>query len=306
MGAERQSRHQSEWLQDYRPQRLRVTDWREVRPFVVECALRLGLDGGPSAIRTVRVLAQLAAWAVREGLPLDAEMVLDPDTVERFVAVGLADDRCRATYRAVLRRVGPKLTAKAPWESRPATVARRQVAVPYSAQEINWLRADAWVQPTPARVRAARALVALGAGAGLDGRWVARVRACDVMTTGGILTVRVGEPRPRMVPVLAYWEVEVLDLATSAGDEFLVGGRSTSRNRAGALAASLVAGNGHPGFSAPRLRSTWLVGHLAMGTRLPELAQAAGLQGVTVLSDLLAYVPAMAEAEATEMLRGVG
>jgi hypothetical protein len=106
------------------------------------------------------------------------------------------------------------------------------------------------------------------------------------------------------VPVLATWEDEVLDLAATAGEEFLVGGRSTSRNRAGALAASLVVGNGHPSFSAPRLRSTWLVTHLAMGTRLPELARAAGLQGVTVLSDLLAFVPALANDEALVALRG--
>ena len=116
--------------------------------------------------------------------------------------------------------------------------------------------------------------------------------------------VRVGEPAARVVPVLAGWEDEVLDLAATAGGEFLVGGRSTARNRAGALAASLVVGNGRPRFSASRLRSTWLVTHLAMGTRLPELARAAGLQGVTVLSDLLAFVPALDDDEALDDAAG--
>jgi hypothetical protein len=114
----------------------------------------------------------------------------------------------------------------------------------------------------------------------------------------------VGEPAARIIPVLARWENEVLDLAASAGDEFLVGGGSTARNRAGALAASLVVPHGHPRFSASRLRATWLVTHLAMGTRLPELARAAGLAGVTVLSDLLDFVPALDEAEAQQVLRG--
>jgi hypothetical protein len=40
-----------------------------------------------------------------------------------------------------------------------------------------------------------------------------------------------------------------------------------------------------------------------MGTRLPELARAAGLQGVTVLSDLLPFVPLLDEDEALAMLR---
>src|ERR1700728_568610 len=114
-GAERQPRELSGWIAEYRPQRLRVAEWRYVQPFVIECAECLHLGDGSAAMRTVRVLASLASWAVREGLPLDVEMVLDPDTVERFVAVGLADDRSRATYRAVLRRVGPQLTSRAPW-----------------------------------------------------------------------------------------------------------------------------------------------------------------------------------------------
>ena len=196
------------------------------------------------------------------------------------------------------------MTTKAPWEPRAASVARRQVAPPYGAVELTTLRSDALVQPTSARVRAARALLALGAGTGLDGRWSTRVAAEDVSRRDGIVLVRVDEPIGRTVPVLAAWEYEVLDLAASAGDEFLVGGRSMARNRAGALAASLVAPPRHPRLSAPRLRSTWLVTHMAMGTRLPELARAAGLQGVTVLSDLLEFVPALDEIDALSMLRG--
>jgi hypothetical protein len=128
--------------------------------------------------------------------------------------------------------------------------------------------------------------------------------AHDVSVRDGAVLVSVGEPAARAVPVLACWEREVLDLAATAGGEFLVGGRSTARNRAGALAASLVVPFGRPAFSAPRLRSTWLMTHLAMGTRLPELAGAAGLRGVTVLSDLLAFVPPLDADEAIEMLRG--
>jgi hypothetical protein len=179
------------------------------------------------------------------------------------------------------------------------------VATPYTAEELELLRADALVQPTMSRIRAARALLALGAGAGLDGRWVARVTAGDVQRVGDSVLVAVGEPFARRVPVLARWEAEALNLAATAGREFLVGGYSTSKNRAGALAAWLVVPNGHPRLSASRLRSTWLVAHLTLGTRLPELARAAGLQGITVLSDLLPHVPVQGEAAAATMLRGL-
>jgi hypothetical protein len=304
-GAQRQSRVAvADWLDDYRPQRIDRADWRAVRPFVTKCVDALGLDGGAGSRRAIRVLALLAVWASREGLPLDTEVVLDPDTVERFIVVGIAHNQSRGTYRSVLRRVGPLLTTRAPWEARPATVARRQVAVPYSVSEIEGLTEDALAQPTAGRVRAARALLALGAGAGLDGRWIARVTADDVTSRGQAVLIRVGEPVARVVPVLARWQDEVLGLAASAGDACLVGYRSTSRNRASALAASIVVAHSHPKLSASRLRSTWLVTHLAMGTRLPELAQAAGLQGVTVLSDLLPFVPPMDQAAAVAMLRG--
>jgi hypothetical protein len=93
-------------------------------------------------------------------------------------------------------------------------------------------------------VLAARALLAFGAGAGLDGRWVAKVAAGDVCAGGDV------------VPVLAAWEDEVVDLAEAAdAGEFLVGGTSVARNRAGALAASPVVAHGHPRFSASRGRS---------------------------------------------------
>ena len=294
----------ADWPSSFRPQLADAAVWPKVRP-VVEAAIRqLNLSRSPSGIRTVRVVARLAEWAVEEGLPLDPEMLLDPDTVERFIEVGLPHDRSRATYRSVLRRVGPLLTERAPWEPRPASIARRQVAPPYTDREIEQLRRDAHRQPTAHRRRVARALLALGLGAGLDGRWVTRVAARDVEQRDGVVTVRVGEPSPRVVPVLAPWEEEVLELASIAGEEFLVGGNSLSRNRASSLTERLVVPPGHPRLSAARLRSTWLLWHLTVGTRLPELAAAAGLQGVTVLSDLLASVTPMPGGEAELMLRG--
>jgi hypothetical protein len=305
-GALRHSRDALDWLAGYEPAEIDPAKWDEVRRFVWECVQRLGWDSDSSAAwRAMRELARISSWAVSEGLPLDVEMVLDPDTVERFIAVGLAGDPSRATYRSVLRRIGPRLTRKAPWQPRPASATRRQVAPPYTGNGLEMLRADSLLQPTPSRVRAARTLLALGAGAGLDGRWVARVTASDVEQVGDAVVVSVGEPSPRRVPVLASWEDEVLDLAATSDGEFLVGGHSTSKNRAGALAAWLVVPNSHPRFSASRLRSTWLLTHLTLGTRMPELARAAGLQGVTVLSDLLEFVPVLDEAATEAMLRGL-
>ena len=286
-----------------RPRAIDDSLWASIRPFVLVCASALPLDGWASATRTLRVIAQIALWAVGEGIALDQEVIFDPDTVERFVASSAGSDASRSTYRAVLRRIGPLLTRNAPWEPRPTPLSRRHVAVSCTAEELALLSGDACQQPTVGLRRAADAFLALGAGAGLDGRWCTRVRADDVLVDEVVL-IRVGDPAARLVPVLARWEAAVLDLAKTAGGEYLVGGYSTSRNRASALTASLVVPPGHPKLSCPRLRSTWLLSHLIAGTRLPELASAAGLQGITVLSDLLANVPKMDEQESLQMLRG--
>jgi hypothetical protein len=290
-------------VSSYRPRAIDEPLWEAVRPFVVSCASELPLAGWASATRTLRVLVQITLWAVGEGIALDRELVFDPDTVERFVGASEGSDASRATYRAVLRRIGPLLTHKAPWEPRRPPVSRRQLAEPYTAAELALLSTHASHQTTQGQRRAARALIALGAGAGLDGRWCTRVRADDVLVDGAVL-IRVGDPVARVVPVLARWEADVSDLAATADDEFLVGGSSTSRNRASALTACFEVPPGHPKLSCARLRSTWLLWHLMAGTRLSELAAAAGLRGVTVLSDLLAAVPPLDERDAIQMLRG--
>ena len=284
-----------------------VTDTDAATPvawFVDAMATELCLSTSPADRRTRRQLRRLSDWATGEGLPLDREVILDPDTVERFVQVGLAGDRSRATYRAVLRRVGPLLTKRAPWELRPASVARRQVAPPYTAEEVQLLRTDALDQPTAPRRRAARALLALGLGAGLDGRWATRVASQDVTQTSSGVRVRVEEPAERSVVALADWEGELVALGETAGDEFLVGGRSLSSRRTGHLTAQLVVPTGQPPLTPARLRSTWLLTHLAAGTRLPELCRAAGLRGITVLSDLLVLVEALDDEAGAAMLRG--
>jgi hypothetical protein len=275
-----------------------------VARFVRHMAVDIGLGDSPADRRTRRQLRRLSDWATSQGLPLDREMILDPDTIERFIEFGLAGNSSRATYRSVLRKVGPLLTTRAPWEPRAPSVARRQVARPYLPEEVELLRTDAFHQPTPARVRAARALLALGLGAGLDGRWVTRVAGSDVTWSRTSVFVRVGAPSTRKIVVRAEWEHELADLASTAGDEFLVGGKSTSARRTGHLTEAFVVPTGHPRLAPARLRSTWLLNHLIAGTRLPELCRHAGLQGVTVLSDLLPLVEPMSAVAARAMLRG--
>jgi hypothetical protein len=277
-----------------------------IEHFVEAMASDLGLVNSSSDRRTRRQLLRLTQWATGEGMALDREVILDPDAVERFVT-SLGDERSAATYRAVLRRVGPLLTKRAPWEPRPSAISRRQLTRPYTTDEVRVLFTDAARQPTSSRLRAAWALLLLGLGAGLDGRWATRVSGRDVSDTDGGVSIEVGEPSARSVVVIAGLEAPLLAVAQIAGDEFLVGGRSTSNRRTGHLTERLITPTGHPRLAPARLRSTWLLWHLEAGTRLPELCRAAGLQGPGVLSDLFEFVEPMPCDVIAMMLRdGVG
>lgn len=274
--------------------------------FVAEMAASLSLGGRPVDQRRRRVLYLIARWATGEGLPLDREAILDPSVVERFCEVALRNEHSRATLRSDLRHMAPLLTRSAPWEARPAAMAKRQLAPPYRDHELELLRHDAFDQPTPARQRGARALLALGLGAGLDGRWVAELGPEHVTCCHGVVEIRVGEPSPRSVVVLAEWEDEVLELARTAGEGCLIGTRSQAKNRVGDLAKSLICPAGHPRLSPGRLRSSWLLSHLVAGTRVTELCRAAGLSTLIVLSDLMAYLEPLDGEAARAQLRRAG
>ena len=273
-------------------------DW-----FVTEMGDSLRLGERPVDQRRRRVLYLIVKWATAQGLPLDREAILDPAVVERFCEVALSNGNSRATLRSDLRYMAPLLTKSAPWEPRPVAMSKRQLAPPYGAGEVEVLKHDSLDQPTPTRRRAARALLALGLGAGLDGRWLAQVGPEDVTCVDGVVEIAVGEPAPRRVVVLAEWENEVLDLAETAGDGCLIGTRSTARNRVADLAKSLSCPAGHPRLNTGRLRSTWLLAHLSAGTRVTELCQAAGLQSLLVLSDLMVFVEPLDDAAAKTQLR---
>ena len=86
---------------------------------------------------------------------------------------------------------------------------------------------------------------------------------------------RWGSPRPDRWWRVRDWEDELIELVARAGDEFLVGGYSTSTRRTGHLTERQLLPTGHPRLVPARLRSTWLLTHLRAGTRLPELCRAA-------------------------------
>jgi hypothetical protein len=294
------------WLSQYTPRRMVPSDlWESsLRLFVTSAVLDIRPSGLQVAQSATWALTRLAAWGLEEGLSLDRDVLLDPDTVERFAAalseIGVSPST-QQLARTHLRRMGRQLTSTAPWEPAPRSYGTHALAPPYSEQELAALVHDARAQATPQRRRGARAVIALGAGAGLDGRWVMRVRGTDIMKTPEAVLVRTGSPAARIVPLIAEYEDELQELAGIAGGETLVGAGAT--RSAGHFVFSLEVGSGNPKLSPSRLRTTWLVRHLSAGTRLPELTRAAGVSWLSHPDELFALVPPLPDEMARSMLR---
>ncbi len=202
-----------QWLRSYRPRVVRPEQWDgPVQSFVVDSLRRLAPHGRGTASRFAAVLVQHAVWCVEQGLELNPEVALDPQTVERFIGSLVANPRSRATYRADLRRIGPSLTRLAPWEPPAPRLTGRVVSPPYSTAELASLRRDLEAQPSETICRAALAVYIVGLAVGLDGRWTPHLRGTDVTQNAAGVSLAVLGPCPRVVPARAELEDELMTI----------------------------------------------------------------------------------------------
>jgi integrase len=255
-----------------------------------------------SAIRARALLwscARLAAFGQSVGLEPRAELLLVPSTVERFVAVGLAQApvsrrrSVRSNLRFVARRAGPAGC----WPPEPFAYQRSRVKAPFTSGEIEAFLALAGAQPTIARRHRLSALVCLGAGAGICGAELRHLRGPHIAARPGGLVVVIGGGRARVVPVLGRYHETLLAAAAFAGEGYLIGGLVPGRhNLTSRLVATVSGGADLPAIDGSRLRSTWLAACAAQ-LGLPALLAAAGVRQSQQLADLIAILPVPDEAE---------
>jgi integrase len=247
---------------------------------------------------------RLVAFGERMGLALEAQVLLAPATIERFVLEGCSSvaPATRRTLRTNLRALA-RATERDP---EPAVVAlsRERAKPPYSPGEIAGYLRLAAAQPTLARRMRATALVCLGAGAGIIASELRHLHGIDVTERCGGVLVIVSGRRARSVPVLARYQRPLLDAAVFAGAGLICGGRQPGRrNISDALCAALSADRSLPRLEPGRLRSTWLVA-CAQHIGLRAFMQAAGIRCSQRLGDLAARLPAATDAELLALLAG--
>jgi len=174
--------------------------------------------------------------------------------------------------------------------------------VPYTKAEISMFLALADAQPTVARRHKAASLICLCAGAGLCPGALRGVLGTDVVSrSGGVLVVVKGK-RPRAVPVLLPFRERLLEAASFAVGDYLIGGSEPKRrNVTNNLVSSLTGGEDLGRLELSRLRSSFLVA-IAEEIGLRAFMDAAGVTCSQRLGDLVAALPSPSEEQAVALL----
>lgn len=181
-------------------------------------------------------------------------------------------------------------------------LSRERTKTPYTDAQIDAWLALADAQPTPGRRMRAQALITLGAGAGLMGADLRRVRGSDVVARSGGVVVGVAGGRARVVPVLARYHDRIIASAAFAGAGWMIGGVDPDRhNVTTPLISSLAGGTDLGRLQTARLRATWLTA-VADQLGIKAFLDAAGVVCSQRLGDLIAGLASPTEADSVRLL----
>jgi len=285
----------------FSPKSLPEETWSRIGPLARSWAEAAAPTTAYTASGLMTVLAHLAVWVESIGQPLTAEVVLHPDTVDRFAKEACAHlaPSTQNNYRSQLRGVGAVVLGPEVYPPAPLQLPKADPAAPYSPAEVAGFRSWARGLPTERYRDNATVILAFALGAGLSSQEINRLVGTDVTANDDGVTVHVIGERARDVPVLVAYEDEVANLARRAGKGpiFLPERTSIDRKQVPNFLARCPKGPmGRP--SVDRLRNTWIVGHLSVGTHLSALAGAAGVQ-----PDQIVRYHRFATAPASEVIR---
>lgn len=273
-------------LENYVPRAIRAADWERVRPEVHKWFLLASPTDRQIALRLLLLFARYALWAEKCRLPLDPNLLFSPTMIDRyFDSVRATGDEVLAKdVRCRFRRFGPVVGDPADWPLPAGQIARTNVYPPLTPAE------------EQLALKVARtwsidhfAFCVLGFGFGLDGRWMPHVSAHNVVTVDGWPHLNVPDPDARLVPVLARYRTDILELVDEVPEGRLIGGERNVQNRSWVLARRIAIGEDRRLFIG-EMRSTWFAAHLRNNTDLVYLSQISGRKSFQRLLELLEHV----------------
>ena len=293
-------------ISTYKPSLVPASRWELIRPVVQEVAAKAAPTTFTGAYAVLRASTLFLVWCVEKGEPLDIETLFTEANVEHFVATGMPhlQSHSRNSYRAALRRAGRAATRYALWSPAPQALGRRSLRAPYQQCEIDWLWEIARTQPSRGRRRAARALMALGYGAGLSLAEIVLFRGRQIRVTEYGVLVEVTGERARVVPALPEAHGDLLAMREEHYDSSVLADVRPSRTAGAGVTSNLVVPEAAPRFDSVRLRTTWMVTLLVRGARLSEVTALAGITSTKNFQDIIDFIPRRSLDEIASVLAG--
>ncbi len=281
-------------MDPYRPNSIPEDGWDRIADFVQE-AVTDCVEFCAYSHRELMVAAAPHVWWSHQtcGLKLSRNLIFRRDVIADHIERG-----CRhlapasaGNRRSQLLRMAEILLPNQPAIPMPALPAA-EPQPPYSAAEITQLRSWARGQRTNYAQRNCEILLALGLGAGLLAADVRSLRVRHVLEDDNGVLLRVPGTKARSVPVLREWE----DIFTSGmgsrdnRDGYLFRPRRTkfNSNLIGNFVDKTDISNVRPNLQ--RMRTTWIVKHLAAATPVQALVAAAGVQSVEAFGRYMTFV----------------
>lgn len=276
--------------------------------FVDEISELLAARSDYELARARIIVGAYVDWAERiRGLPLAERLIFDPEVISIYIRDGIAAKRISkssvASYRSALLRVCEILLPR-DWAS-TAPVGQRQQLKPYAANELDYFEKWMCGQREELMNRKAVAFICLGLGCGLRAGEINRLRAGDVRNQNGVVVTITNGESTRDVPMVRRWEPPFRHLLEGLRPHDYIFGRPKRAVSPNAISEFVVGSRGTIKPNSYRMRSTWIVGRLAMGAHLPTLLQAAGLEGIDKLNEYISYLSAPTDATFEHLHEGV-
>ncbi|MGV3712840.1 hypothetical protein [Pseudolysinimonas sp.] len=252
-------------------------------------------------------LERFAAWAEGEAaLEGDPSELLSVRNIELFAQTGLPDyvPASRTTIRSRLLRISELIADPQNRRVRLRPLGPIDPLAPYTPGEVAALHSWADSQVTERRRRNCRTLLALGLGAGLTAAEISEARVGEYLD--GAIHVRGG--RPRVVPVLNAYATELDQIVAAIVDPTRYLFRPERQATWPNVISNFVA-SGKPSGLKPhsqRMRSTWVVTHLAASTNVIALVRAAGVESLEAFTRYLRFVAEPDPTEARHQLISAG
>jgi integrase len=280
-------------IQQFRPDAKRCPNFKLYEDAARDIIRRTN-PSTPCVVTNLAVpLCQLIEWALDQGMDLDLDRILRPDSIERFVRVGMPrlSEDSRLNRHASLKRIG-RVGAPDWWKPKGPSGAARERLPPYSDGELRkfWMAADH--QLTPLRRRFFRAVMTLCLGAGLKAMEVAMAHPNDVTERDGIVTIRTHYEfdTPRTIPFRDQYVPQLKAMMAANPNEPFVGDFEVRRHGLLARMQVLELPGKMPPLQASRLRQTWMVSLLDDNVDVPTFMLLAGITATRALGDLFPYL----------------